>query len=802
MPATHSTAAGRSARKRSIIAFAVLTIGLQPTLPSYAETQDSATQSTRQYAISAGPLGEVLNTFADQTGLLLSGDASLTDGKHSAGLQGSHTPREGLDHLLADTGLQARFTDARTVALERSTDRASVQLDAVTVHGTLQSRYESSYADTLLRLPRDVEDTPRIIDVIPEQLLLDQQAREMADAYRFAPNVISGDGFGGTLEDYFIRGFRRSENIYRNGVPLNYSGRIDPATVDSIQVLKGPSADIGRMPPGGLINVETKRPEYTPRGSVSTMFDEHGQRRAVADLTGPAGDNFAYRVTTAAEDSDTFRDSTVDRQFISSSLSWLGSSGISLDLNHEYSRDRRDLDRGFVTVPRANSRRRIASGSPDKRFDDPGLNERDAEYHLVELDLHVPLADPAWAAETKLLYVRETSDDIRVEVNDVSESGELTRTVTSNQDRERATAFARLQLTGELDYRIPTRLAIGTEFRQDDLDHTFAAGAPQTGGTVRNPGSHTIVNDIDNPSFLSDQETTQRNYGIFATTAFDLTENLALDLGLRYEAFSGTHEADLAVTGESTRNDPSTRTKLTKGAGLLWQVAPQLALFTNYADTFEPQSLSSGDSRVVSMPPEEGRQYEIGVRWRSPEDGYHVTTSVFDIRQDNVVETVDGDPQLTGEVSSRGAEVSVVAAPAQGFNLRGAVGVLDTEINSNNATTHGNRPGNVPTLTGHIWASYEIQNPDSPLRGLGMGAGLTHVGDRYGDNAHTWSLGSYTLVDAGLWYYLPLGERTRLRLDAGVKNLTDERHFTASGGNFRVAPGAPRTVFGSARLEF
>ncbi len=767
-------------------------------LPASAIAQNQA--ENRYYDIPAGPLGTVLGEFAAQAGLLLSGDASLTEGKRSPGLQGEHGTREALDRLLAGSGLRARFVDDRTVTLEPEGSNAA--LAPLVVYGTPQARYESRHADSLLRIPRDVEDIPRTIDVIPEQLLLDQQAREMADAYRFAPNVISGDGFGGTLEDYFVRGFRRSENIHRNGVPLSYSGRIDPATVDSIQVFKGPSADIGRMPPGGLINVETKRPEYARRGSVTTMFDEHGQRRGVVDLTGPAGNGFAYRVTTAAEDSDTFRDATVNRQFISSSLSWLGDNGISLDLNHEYSRDRRDLDRGFVTVPGSGSRRRIASGSPDKRFDDPNLNERDAEYHLVELDLRVPLADPAWAAETKLLYVRERSDDIRVEVNNVSETGELTRTVTSNQDREVVTTFARAQLTGDLDYRIPTRLAVGTEFRQEEQEWAFVAGSPQTGGTVNNPGAYTVVNDIDDPASISDQETRQRSYGVFAATAFDLTDTLVLDLGLRYEAFSGHYDVDLPVTGESRRNDPATQTKVTKGVGLLWQAAPRLALFANYADTFEPQSIFAGDSRVVDMPPKEGRQYEIGVRWRSPEDRYHVTTSVFDIRQDNVVETVDGEPRLAGEVSSRGAEVSVVAIPAQGFNLRGALGVLDTEISSSNDATDGNRPRNIPRFTAHVWASYEIQNPDSQLRGLGMGAGLTHVGDRYGDNAHTWSLGSYTLVDAGLWYYLPLGERTRLRLDAGVKNLTDERHFTASGGNFRVSPGAPRTVFGSARLEF
>ncbi|MGO3862921.1 MAG: TonB-dependent receptor plug domain-containing protein [Halomonas sp.] len=235
-------------------------------------------------------------------------------------------------------------------------------LDTVTVYGTLPTRYEGRYADSSMRLPKDIIDVPRTIDVIPEQFLLDQQAREMADAFRLSPNVVVGDGYGGTREQALIRGFDRNDNFYRNGVPFSHEGRIDPATIDNIQLIKGPVADIGRMSPGGIVNIETKQPQFQREHSISTTFDEHGQRRGAVDLTGPVGDsqNLAYRITGSLEDSETFRDTSVDRQFLSSALLWQGDSGVQVGFNHEYSRDRREIDRGLITVPYGDSQRRLA----------------------------------------------------------------------------------------------------------------------------------------------------------------------------------------------------------------------------------------------------------------------------------------------------------------------------------------------------------------------------------------------------------------------------------------------------------
>lgn len=765
--------------------------------------QQGQPAAARSFRISAQPLASALRLFAEQSGIQFSYATEDLQEVNTRGLNGSYSPDAGLDLLLRDTGIAWRYTAPGTVTLSAvAKPGGAVVLDTLRVTGTAQSRYESRTTDTMTRIPKDVIDIPRTIDIIPEQLLLDQQSREMEDVYRLSPNVVNVDGYGGTREDYLIRGFRRRDDIYRNGVRLKSSSRFDPATVDSIEVVKGPVADIGQMTPGGLVNIVTKKPEFDQQNTVSTGFDEHGQRRLTADTTGAilGSKNFAYRVTTAAEDSETFRNLDIERQFISSSLLWSGNSGASISLNHEYSHDDRPLDRGFVTQV-TNGRRSIVSADPSTRFDQPDINKREAKYNLLELDTSFPISD-AWSFENKLFFNREDSEDIRAEVTNVSTAGVLTRQVQGNRDRTTETRFARAQVVGEFDAMVPVKLASGLEYHEQSEKWINFSGATQVGGTVSDPSSFTVVDNSGSPTSLTSTDVNMKSYGPYAQVDFELADKLTFTTGLRYEYYENSYDRINLLTSAASGVDTGRDAKLTKSFGLVWKPQRDLSLYTSYADTFQSQNIYGGNAAVVVMAPEQGRQYEVGTKWSTLDNRLFLTAAVFEIRQDNVVETVNGTPQPVGGITSRGSEFSFVANPYKGFNIRGALGLLDAYIMSASASTNGQTPTNVPNVTGSLWASYEFQEASSSLKGLGFGAGLTHVGNRYGDNEHSFELGDYTLLDAGVWYYLPVSDKSRIRFDLGVKNITDEEYFTASGGTYRISVGTPRTFFGAVRVEF
>jgi iron complex outermembrane receptor protein len=184
------------------------------------------------------------------------------------------------------------------------------------------------------------------------------------------------------------------------------------------------------------------------------------------------------------------------------------------------------------------------------------------------------------------------------------------------------------------------------------------------------------------------------------------------------------------------------------------------------------------------------------------DDRLFMTAAIFDIEQENVVETVNGTSQLSGGQTSRGAELSIGGSPLKGWNIRASYGALRSAIVSDNPATDGNRPANVPNYTANLWSSYEFQDKQSALDGLGLSGSITRVGERYGDSAHSFSLPSYTLVDVGAWYYIPLPDNRQVRMDFGVKNLLDKQYYTASGGSFRVGVGSPRTLYSGLSVDF
>lgn len=271
---------------------------------------------------------------------------------------------------------------AQTAPVSSPDDGNPVVLDAIQVQGTAQSRYDSRYTDVGGRLTNDITEIPRSIDVIPEQLLQDQHAREMEEVYRYLPNVVNNDGYGGTREDYIIRGFRRRDDVYRNGVRLKSNSRIDPATIDSIQIFKGPVSDIGQMTPGGLVNITTKKPSWTSRNHAEVNFDEHGERQGMVDSTGALSEEWAYRIVGSTENSETFRDdTTVKRHFFAPTLTWRGDNDATVTFGYEYNRDRRPLDRGTVTTVTGSGARSVADPGRSVRYDAP-FSDRDSRAHL------------------------------------------------------------------------------------------------------------------------------------------------------------------------------------------------------------------------------------------------------------------------------------------------------------------------------------------------------------------------------------------------------------------------------------
>ena len=154
-----------------------------------------------------------------------------------------------------------------------------------------------------------IMETPLNIQVLPKAVLDDQQATRLDQAVKLVSGVTTGQGAGGISDQITIRGFF-NYNYFRNGMRIDTNGGSDGtramANVQSIEVLKGPAAMLyGRVEPGGMVNVVTKKPLDTPYYALQQQFGSFDFYRTSIDATGPVADNkdLLYRMNVSYENS-------------------------------------------------------------------------------------------------------------------------------------------------------------------------------------------------------------------------------------------------------------------------------------------------------------------------------------------------------------------------------------------------------------------------------------------------------------------------------------------------------------------
>ena len=135
--------------------------------------------------------------------------------------------------------------------------------------------YGSTYRNTATKTQLSPEETPQGISIIDEQTLEARDADSVAEALRYTPGVNTElrGGAVNRLDLFNIRGFINYQNFY-DGLQLLYNDwnlqpQIDMQAVRQVEVFKGPTSTLyGSMPPGGMVNLISKKPLSDTYNSV------------------------------------------------------------------------------------------------------------------------------------------------------------------------------------------------------------------------------------------------------------------------------------------------------------------------------------------------------------------------------------------------------------------------------------------------------------------------------------------------------------------------------------------------------
>jgi iron complex outermembrane receptor protein len=177
-------------------------------------------------SVPSASLSTGIVAFSRVAGVDLVFDGAVPSGARTPGVSGTLTVREGVDRLLAGTGLTARLTGARTVQIVNPSSAGggvgampagAVALDTIDVQGENPlgpvNGYVANQSMTGTKTNTPIIETPQSISVIGAEQLRDQNINAKFDeTLRYTAGV-----FGGTAgSDRATTGFKFADSKCRN----------------------------------------------------------------------------------------------------------------------------------------------------------------------------------------------------------------------------------------------------------------------------------------------------------------------------------------------------------------------------------------------------------------------------------------------------------------------------------------------------------------------------------------------------------------------------------------------------------
>ena len=702
-------------------------------------------------------------------------------------------------------------------------------LTEVIVEGERINKFSRKKTAYVSKLPlKDIENT-QVYNTITTDLLESQIVTNFDDALKNAAgveNLWTSTGRGGDGAGYYsMRGFSVQPQLV-NGLPGLTNGTINPANIERIEVLKGPSATLfgnAVSSYGGLINVVTKKPYAGSGGELSFTSGTYGLNQITGDFNTALNknENLYFRLNTSYSTEQSFQDAGFRKSFfVAPSLSYKVNNKLSFSFYGEITQAEQTnptflfLNRGAPTeaqnLEELGYNNKLSFTSNDLTLENPTQNYR------IEMDYK--LSD-TWQSQTLLSKSSTSTKGYYSYLYDYGILGNDTFTRFINkQNANTQTTDIQQNFIG--DFKIASlrnRVVIGLDYfnateTNNSTGYAFYGNVTPEGGSN---GDNPFTADVETDSYalstaavdavLASQavgniKSKYHIYSLYASDVLNLTNKLSAMLGLRVDRFD--NEGNLANT-----DDDYDQTTLSPKFGLLYQpLLDQLSIFANYQNGFTnvaPQLVGdpdAGPQTLETFDPEQANQLEFGIKTNLFNNRLNATISYYDIKVKDRVITDPSSPFNKiqgGEVESSGFEIEINANPVKGLNLRAGFSNNDSETTkSDNTEILNRRPLEAgPETQYNFWANYELQ--EGMLDGFGMGLGFNGASERFAINyASTgeFILPSYTIANASLYY-----QANKYRIGLKLNNAFNKEYYK---GWTTINPQAPRVLLANFTYKF
>ncbi|HEY9850889.1 MAG TPA: TonB-dependent receptor [Leptolyngbyaceae cyanobacterium] len=499
---------------------------------------------------------------------------------------------------------------------------------------------------TATRTAEEITNIPRSVTVVTREQIQEQTAisRNLADILSRTVPGFGPPNSGNRFNAQNLRG--RPPQILIDGVPQQGNsannvqlGYINPASVERVEVVRGPTAIYGQGATGGTINIITRRPtegrpvlttEIGVNTSLSNFFAKDSFGGVLnQSITGSQGifdyaASFSGTITNSFYDASGLRipsdNATSDD---TRSLNFLGKVGVNFDpqqrlqLTVNYVDNERDIqyssDRSILDIPGTQIARAIRQ--PQNYI---GTDESGIESTLVNL-----------------IYSHENVLGSQVQVQGYyRQSSDLS--IATDDRRLFSRAIGRFRSSEEV---FGTRLQIETPLFETVKLLWGADYEYQKNGALQQELFDPEAYDSSGGRTL--QKIGQRDYraafdladlGLFAQLQWDATDRLILSGGVRHERFKFStgdftpsfNRNFTPFTGDPIQGGELDFTDTVFNAGVVYKITRETSVFANFAQgfsvpgffsalTFVPEGFSI-QRDIRELQPQKVDNYEIGVR--------------------------------------------------------------------------------------------------------------------------------------------------------------------------------------------
>lgn len=660
---------------------------------------------------------------------------------------------------------------------------------------------------TATRTEEEVQDVPRSVTVISREEIEEQTAfsRDIQDILsRTVPGYgpPSGRAFSDSTS---LRG--RAPLVLIDGVPQTTNGSssfgrelrtIDPASIERIEVVRGPSAIYGQGATGGVINIITRQPDE--ERLTSTV--EVGVDAALGGLEAESFGNYLeyglsinegnvdLLVSLARDDTGASFDAEGDRIPIvqgtdeSETFNLLGKLGWDIS----------DQQRLQLSVNYYDTERDTSAISDPIIEQIPGLQKPRALVFAEGINFIDASPQSDQNTVVNLDYTHENILGSKVQAQAYYRNNKVQSDPRDRRSRNQGIFQAVLDLEnwgGRLQIETPLFNNVSLLWGADYVNEEATSSRNLFASEEFDSSEGRVYRKIDQITLVPPYEL--NSLGLFAQLEWDVTERLAFSGGLRHEQIDVSVDNFTNSSGEEIAGGEIDANDTVFNVGALYRLTAEVSLFANFAQGFSIPSVvdvlfdpAVGFSFARAIPDfrlQKVNNYEIGVRgnWNAVQvslAGFYnesdLGSAFVDIDGDSFFELFRAPERIYG------VEATIDWQPGGGWQLGGTVSWVEGE------SDFPDDDQGFLALSGFdiqpLKISAYIQHQTTPSWRNRLQA--LYVGNRdraFEDSVDLAPVSSYLVVD--YISSIQLGSGT---LQIGIQNLFDNQYFPAYSQILRV----------------